>query len=227
MRVQTTSVGSVLLATLMMVMMVMMGCASSSPQNTEAAPEKRSSGIEQPDAKNDGKSDDAKDGGKAIADCSTTSAGAELRDLKIRRNDVNTSLCDSLLATNKKVMVLYITSPTCVSCKVTLTEVEAKLANDDDVDFVVAVPTSLDEYVESYSAAEIASFVQGLAPSAKPAIDPFGKAWLALSEDASLPLFPLVLTFDRRGKGYVLNSDKVDSVSLIKANLLPKIDELK
>jgi hypothetical protein len=217
--------------TLALTFVATVGCASSAAEQEAVSqqPESKKPKIEAPD---DADSADARDAtkdrqadGEAVT-CRTNAAAGDLRDLAIGMGGSNRSLCDTLLSSDHKAMVLYITSPTCVSCKETLAALSSELSGSDEVELVVAVPTSLDEFVDSYSESEIASFVATLAPAAKSATDPAGKTWLSLSKDPTVPVFPVVIAFNRGGKGYVLDSDSIDSVSRISANLFPKIDFL-
>lgn len=203
-------------------------CASSAArQEGQTAPATQGTKVVDPDSDKD--SDGPKDSdATAATDCRTATSAENLRTLKISDSGESRSLCDRLLAEPeaKKAMVLYVTSPTCVSCKETLKDLNRFIGTKSSVELVVAVPTKIENYLESYSEDDIRTFVKSLAPGASSAADPGGKVWLTLSEDPSNPMFPLVIVFDRGGKGYVLNSDHVKSIPLIQTNLYPKIEKL-
>jgi hypothetical protein len=166
-------------------------------------------------------------GSQTTGSCQTIASGLFGR-LRLNRGTADQSICDlnDREPQTVKSVLIYITSPTCVSCKDGLREIENQIRSIPGVSLTVAVPTRLDQFIETYSMNDISSFVSPLAPSGKLATDPNGNVWLGLSKNRSMPTFPVALLMDRKGEYRIYQTEVLDKLPNLRSGLLTDVRKL-
>jgi hypothetical protein len=162
------------------------------------------------------------EGAVSASTCQQLSSGLFSRTT-ISLGSRDESICNLLLSTSpqSKALLIYLTSPTCISCKDGLREIEAQLRSTPGIKLIVAVPTRLDQFIETYSMSDISAFVSPLAPSAGLATDPNGNTWLALSQNRSMPSFPTAVLLGRQTSSFkIYQTANLDKIPTLRSGLL-------
>jgi len=137
------------------------------------------------------------------------------------------SLCNTLSQSGKNILVVFITSPTCLSCVPKLKSLGQYVSTDNSVHLITAVPNRVTSFIKDYSTQEINSFVSGIITNTTPAYDENGVMWKKFSANPSLPLFPIAIIMNKNKEAAIISTAQLEGSNVVETYFKPAIARLK
>jgi hypothetical protein len=211
-----------------MISFISTGCASKSVADPEPTKQNNQAKVEED--LEEGTQTETEDGKNNSDDstqeisCRSAKDSSTLKKYTLDLNGGSGSLCDHMESGSYDTLVVMITSPTCLSCKPVMKEINQYIKNNNKIDFVVAVPNQHVD-VDAYTMNDVQTMIDESAQGATPAFDPNGEMWLNLSEDSQNPVFPLVLVVNKSAKGKLIQTATLEQSGTVTNVVIPAIDQ--
>jgi len=137
------------------------------------------------------------------------------------------SLCETLTKSGKDLLIVFITSPTCLSCIPKLKSLGQYVSTDNSIYLVTAVPNRVTSLVRDYSTEEINTFVRGVITNAIPAYDENGVIWKTFADNPSAPIFPVAVIMNKNKEAAIISTTNLESPNPTETYFKPAIARLK
>jgi thioredoxin-related protein len=198
------------------------GCGSKLLQTSPSAAPRIQNAVDASDNTNESNASQSTTG------CSQDELPADLKAKGFKRIDVNKlalktpdnnskSLCQFLTDSQNKTAIVQFSGVLCLSCQEEAKDFSAALGNKSASGNEIGHIVALTDFWEDFTKDEFKKFMTQYAPLAIEAHDPDITLWKYFSKDPSAPTRPTIVTYDRHGWAYIINSEDADPSKALSA----------
>lgn len=173
--------------------------------------------------------------GNTNSDTATSLTGCQLADLPanlkakgFKKLDINKlelktpdnqpkTLCKYLTENKNTTAIIQFSGVLCLSCQDEAKDFSSALRNASPTGNKIGHIVALTDFWEDFSKDDFKKFMTQYAPTAIEAHDPDIAMWKYFSKNPASPTRPTIVTYDRRGFAYIINSEDSDPSKSIEA----------